>query len=142
MCNRQANFIDKMHRFQTFSDHPLHNFHKASSRGHHSTAAVNVEEFDDKYVLHVSAPGFDKSDFLVDIRDETLAIKATKKSQSEMERRWRRKEFDFDAVERYFQLNEKIDKNSISATYQDGVLQVSLPKLEGYETVRHQVDVQ
>jgi HSP20 family protein len=141
MCNRQAYFMDKMHRHHGFSDHPFHKFQKKYG-DHRQVTPANVEEFDDRYVLHVAAPGLDKADFLVSIKDETLVIKATKASKEDHERRWRRREFNSDAIERYFQLSEKIDKNAISATYQDGVLQVSLPKLEGHETVRHQIEVE
>jgi HSP20 family protein len=140
MCNRQAYFTDKMYRHQG-PNHPFQHLQKRYGvRGH--GAAVNLEEFDDKYVLHMSAPGFEKADFLVNIKDETLIIKANKASREDGEGLWHRREFNSDVVERYFQLNEKIDKNAISASYQNGVLQVSLPKLEGYETVRHQVAVE
>ena len=141
MCNRQAYFSNKSRRHHGFTDHPFQHFRNRSG-SHRQGGVVNVEEFDNKYVLHVSAPGFEKSDFLVNIKDDTLMIKATRGAQDDAEGRWRRREFNSDVVERYFQLNEKIDKNAISATYQDGVLQISLPKLEGYETIRQQVEVE
>ena len=77
MCNKQAFFSNRIHRHRGFTDHPFQRFRRKyedQSRG----AAVNVEEFDDKYVLHVSAPGFSKADFIGNIKDETLIIKASK----------------------------------------------------------------
>jgi HSP20 family molecular chaperone IbpA len=53
----------------------------------------------------------------------------------------KRREFDPRGFKRIFELNEKIDKENITATYQEGVLKIRLPKLAGMETYRKNIDI-
>ena len=138
MCNRQSYFMRKMHR-HGHAD-AFRNFRWKLDQWE-KDPPVNVEEFDDKYVLYLSAPGFERDDFKVNIKDETLVIHAKRNKKEEAEGQWRRREFGAEDLERYFQLNEKIDKEAISAKYEDGVLKIFLPKLAGFESFRHQIDV-
>ncbi|NND33168.1 MAG: Hsp20/alpha crystallin family protein, partial [Saprospiraceae bacterium] len=88
MCNRQAHFIRKMHK-HGYGGYTFKNFHKKLDRWEKDPPA-NVEELDDKYVLYVYAPGFEKSDFKVSIKDETLVIHAKQDREEDNEGRWRR----------------------------------------------------
>lgn len=104
---------------------------------------VNIQELDDRYELWVFAAGFTKEEFEVKVKDQILVIKA-KKQESEIvdEPGMKRKEFDpRRGFKRVFELNEKIDKDNISASYEEGVLKLTLPKLEGFETFRKDIDI-
>ncbi|MEO1257308.1 MAG: Hsp20/alpha crystallin family protein [Bacteroidota bacterium] len=104
---------------------------------------VNVEELDDRYEILVYAAGYGKSDFGISLKDNTLVVQAEKPATTEeaTEQNWRRREFRPGGFERYFELNEKINKEAITAQYADGVLKVTLPKLEGKETFRQEIEV-
>ena len=103
---------------------------------------TNVEELDDRYEIRLFAAGYDKSDFQVGLEDNTLVISVNKAQDEEYEP-WssRRRGFVPGNFERHYSMNEKINKEAITAKYQDGVLVVELPKLEGFETVRQDIDI-
>lgn len=103
---------------------------------------VNIEELDDHYELSLYASGLDKSDFKVIVKNNILIIKADEQQSDIVEElNWRRREFKAGGFRRAFELNEKVDKENISAEYKEGVLKVTLPKLPGFETTRQEVTV-
>jgi len=107
-----------------------------------SVPAVNVIENSDMFVLEVAAPGLKKEDFTIEVEKDTLIIGA--KSISETveqtdnaadaektpENQYTRKEFSYSNFRRSFRLPEIVDTESIKANYTDGVLKISLPKME------------
>ena len=101
---------------------------------------VNVQELDDRYELYLYAPGLEKEDFKLSLTDNILTV-STEPKETEMEEsaRWKKREFVQRSFERHFELNDKIDKESISAAYKEGVLQITLKKLEGFETNRQDI---
>ena len=52
---------------------------------------------------------------------------------------WILREYSRGGFKRTFTLNENIDTENISAKYADGVLQVSLPVIEGKENARKEI---
>ena len=102
----------------------------------------SVEEFDDRYEILFYAAGYTKEDFQVEIRDNTLIVTG-KKVEAEVEDRFRQRPWNFKPgnFERRFELNEKIDKDAITAKYEEGILKVTLKKLAGSETFRQDIDI-
>jgi len=109
-------------------------------RANFANPPANVRELDDKYELHLFAPGYDKKDFLLAIIDKNLSI-SVKKEQETMDDSWKRQEYLPKGFVRQFELNGKIDKSNIKAKYDSGVLIISLAKQEGYETSREEIKV-
>ena len=103
-------------------------------RGTRFSPPVNIEEMDERYELSLIAPGRKKEDFRVAVKDDVLSIHAPRPGKTEVEPNWRRQEYELVAIERQFQLNDKIDAEGISATYNDGILLVTLPKKPGADT--------
>lgn len=101
-------------------------FNNAERKG---TIPVNVKETEKSYQLEVVAPGFEKSDFKVNMEQDLLTISAEKKSEvkDENEKHIRR-EYSFRSFKRSFTLDEKIDATNIEASYVNGVLTLNLPK--------------
>lgn len=96
---------------------------------------VNVKETEKSYQLEVVAPGFEKSDFKVNMEQDLLTISAEKKSEvkDENEKHIRR-EYSFRSFKRSFTLDEKIDATNIEASYVNGVLTLNLPKKVAVKT--------
>lgn len=93
---------------------------------------VNVKETDKSYLLEVVAPGFEKTDFKVNLDQSLLTISAEKKEQvkdTPFEKQIRR-EYNYRSFKRSFTLDEKIDATNIEASYINGVLTLNLPKKE------------
>ncbi len=143
MCNRKAFYKNWDHhassKFRNHEGRSGKRFWKEKFRAAFSHPPVNVQETDDQYVLYLYAPGLEKTDFLIATVDETLSISVEKKTDEQ--KIWRRKEYATGGFKRQFELNEKVDKTTISAKYEKGVLEVTLPKLEGFETARQKVEI-
>lgn len=97
----------------------------------HDRPAVNVSELEDKFELEIAVPGLKKEDITLKIEEETLVISATKEEATEETKdNYTRREFDYRNFSRSFQLNETIDMEAIQANFEDGILKVTLPKVE------------
>lgn len=106
-------------------------------------AMVNIRETADQYELHLLAPGLNKEDFKIDVDKNLLTISFEHKEESkETDEKWIRQEFKMSSFKRSFSLNEKIDAAAIKATYQNGILNVSLPKKEKEEAKAMSIAVQ
>ena len=81
-----------------------------------------------------------KSDFLIATIDNTLKISAEKPVREDQVE-CRRQEYAPSGFERQFELNDKVDVSGIEAKYENGVLIVTLPKLEGFETSRQEIQI-
>ena len=144
MCNRTAFHKHWSHhpanKFRSYGEHPRKRAWKENFRAKFRNPPANVRELDDKYELYLFAPGFEKSDFLIALLDQTLSISVEIKKEENQEN-WRRQEYVPKGFIRQFELNEKIDESAIAAKYENGVLILSLPKLEGYEYERQEITI-
>ena len=93
--------------------------------------SVNIIEEDDKYILEVAAPGLDKADFNVEVNKDQLIISATKSTENNDDKgKFTRREYNFSAFKRSFYMPKTVDKTSADASYNDGILAISLSKTE------------
>ena len=92
---------------------------------------VNVKETDEAYQIEVAAPGLNKEDFKVQVKDNVLSISFEQKEETTEEKsHWLRKEFKARSFNRSFNLGEKIDAEKIAAQYEQGILRIQLAKKE------------
>ncbi len=103
---------------------------------------VNIRENGDAYLLEIAAPGLEKSDFNLNLDKNILTISTEKKEESKEENpKFIRKEFSYKAFKRSFTVDEKIDATNISATYENGILKVTLPKKEEVKAAAKEITV-
>ncbi|OGU55009.1 MAG: heat-shock protein Hsp20 [Hydrogenophilales bacterium RIFOXYA1_FULL_63_33] len=91
---------------------------------------MDVKEDETGYAVHADIPGVNKDDIHITIDGNTVSISAeTKKltEQKDGEKVLRRERYA-GRVGRSFALEHEIDEASASARYQDGVLELVLPK--------------
>lgn len=102
--------------------------------GFKATPGVNVYEGKDNYEIEVAAPGLEKKDFRIDVKDNVLTVSSEKKEEREKKEGNKVvfSEFNYASFSRSFQLPDGIDVNKISAGHQNGILKVTLPKREEY----------
>ncbi|TXC78510.1 Hsp20/alpha crystallin family protein [Luteibaculum oceani] len=104
------------------------------SDGALSVPAVNIRENEKGFMLELAAPGYAKEDLKIDLDDRLLTLSAEIKeernssSSNENPEKFTRREFNYSSFKRSFTLPETIDESNIEASYQDGLLKVSLPK--------------
>jgi len=95
--------------------------------------ATNVKETKKEFKLDISVPGFSKEDFKVEIDKNVLVISAEKNSNTEEkseDEKVLRREFTSSSFSRSFTLPENIDTDKITANQKDGVLRITLPKMD------------
>ena len=96
-----------------------------------SMPKVNIMEQDDAYTIEMAVPGMKKSDFEVNLDNNTLSISAKANSEEhESEHGFLRREFSYASFNRNFTLPETVDDSKIEAKYNDGILKVHIPKKE------------
>jgi HSP20 family protein len=97
----------------------------------HSPKA-NILESDDAFLIQLAVPGYKKQDFKVSVEDTTLTISSSQIDNEKEEEQVKvtSREFGFGAFERSFMLPETVDTSGIEARYNEGLLEVGLPKLE------------
>jgi HSP20 family protein len=97
----------------------------------HSLPAVNIHENSKEFNLEFAAPGFKKEDFKVGIDENILTISAGKQEEKNEEtKRYTRKEFSYNSFSRSFTLPGNVSAEKIDAKYINGILKLSVPKLE------------
>tara|TARA_R110002020_G_scaffold16745_1_gene59170 strand:+ start:844 stop:1287 length:444 start_codon:yes stop_codon:yes gene_type:complete len=98
-----------------------------------SIPAVNIMEKDESFEVAVAAPGKTKDDFNIELDNDVLTISAEQKTENESSDkngRFTRKEFSYSTFKRAFSLPETVDNEKINAKYENGVLNISIPKKE------------
>ncbi len=104
--------------------------------------AVDIRETDEGYILKVDLPGMKKEDIQVDISDNTLTIKGERKIESEAKKEdYVRIERIYGAFSRSFALPPNVDASKIKAKYENGVLELVLPKKEEAKPKKINIDV-
>ena len=92
--------------------------------------AVNVIENETDYKIEVAAPGMTKEDSNIHLADDNqLVITMEKKNESKNDKsKYLRREFSYSKFQQALVLPEDVEKDHISASVNDGVLTIDLPK--------------
>jgi HSP20 family protein len=92
---------------------------------------VDIYETDKSFELHVAVPGMSKEDFKLDLNENYLTISGERKFTKERkENHFQSIETQFGSFSRSFALPDNVDAAKISAKYNNGILEVTLPKDE------------
>ena len=103
-----------------------------------STApAVNVKESETEYVMEVAAPGIKKEYCRVGINDDgnlTVAIEnKVEHKHEDKHNHYLRREFSYTNYEQNYTLPDDVERDKISAKVEDGILTVTMPRLQKEE---------
>jgi HSP20 family protein len=91
---------------------------------------MDLCKIDDHYVLTADLPGVDPGSVDIDVDNGTLTISAHRTARSEESAQWLANERFFGKYRRQLSLGEGVDTAAISATYENGVLTVTIPVAE------------
>jgi len=97
--------------------------------------AVNIAETDEAFELSLAVPGWQRDCFTLSVEQDQLKI-AGQAPEATEETRYTRREFVQGDFERRFHLPETIDAEGIEATYAEGILRISLPKVDPKPSAR------
>jgi HSP20 family protein len=101
---------------------------------------TDVRELDHSYELEVNLPGFKKDEIKLELQDGYLTIsaaKGVKNEQKNKEGKLIRNERYSGAVQRSFYVGDQVTEKDVKARYEDGVLKISLPKMEQKQVPEH-----
>src|SRR6202789_718045 len=91
--------------------------------------AVDVYEDDHQVTLKIEVPGIDEKDIDVRLENNTLTVHGERKiEKEEKEENYRRVERQYGSFTRNFTLPPTVDAEKVSANYDKGVLNITLPK--------------
>ena len=115
------------------------------SRSISMAPALNVKEFDDRYEIYLKAPGLEPENFKVEINDKIVIISyqdMAEKAESEQADEGSYIRYEYATHETFMRsmlLAKTVDKNSIEAEYEKGILMVKINKVP--EVQPHRVEV-
>jgi HSP20 family protein len=93
--------------------------------------AVDIVENDGAYVVRAELPGVNKDDVKITVLNDVLTIKGEKKNEKESkENQFTRIERSYGSFQRSFTLPSSVESGKIEASFENGILTVTVPKAE------------
>ncbi len=110
-----------------------------------SHPAVNVTETGDAFKVALAAPGFEKQHFALNVENGHLIVTAKREEKTEEgsadKSRFLRREFRYESFKRSFKLPTTVNQDAIAAVYENGILNIELPKKEEAKPVMKSIQV-
>ena len=106
-------------------------FFGQTDQGRRWVPPMDLVEAEDHFVLKADLPGLAESDVNIEVQDGTLTISGERKAEHEQrEKGWYRIERSFGSFNRSLTLPDGVDPDRIEASFNNGVLEVRIPKPE------------
>ena len=100
-----------------------------AGRGFPLTPHMDVKETDKEIVVETELPGIDEKDISLALQDGVLTIRGEKKHEHDEEKEnYRVMERRYGSFQRSVRLPDTVDEDKVEASFNNGVLKVSLPK--------------
>lgn len=100
---------------------------------------VDIEESDESYTVWASLPGFSPEDVNISVMGDTVTIQAQHQAQQGDQKTYLLRERPLTAVSRTFTLPARVNADEAQASYQNGELILTLPKVEEVRPKRIQI---
>lgn len=93
--------------------------------------AVDIYETPENIIIKAEIPGVSKKDISIELKNDSLYLKGERKFEKELkEENYHRMERSYGSFSRVFSLPTSVEQDQIKAKFKNGVLQISIPKLE------------
>ena len=126
----------------SFLDSLLSEMPVANQNSNLNFPAVNITETKDNYELDLNVPGRNKEDFKITVDKNILTVSYEKKEEQKDEsKKFVKKEFSSRSFKRSFNLDEKINAETINAKYENGILTLTLPIKEEVKVLPKEIAV-
>ena len=105
--------------------------------------AANVREDEKSYTIELALPGFAKEEVSIKFEEEVLTVTSGHQPKEDVKGpKYTWNEFGFKSkYERSFQLPETVDAENISATFENGILLIALPKKEAQPSAVKEITI-
>ncbi|MDZ7720459.1 MAG: Hsp20/alpha crystallin family protein [Balneolaceae bacterium] len=102
-----------------------------ATRQNRFAPSIDISETDNQYMIDVEVPGMNKDDIELNIENNTLTISGERKfKKKEDNKQYHRVESHYGSFSRSFTLPENVEVDSISASYNNGILNITVDKSE------------
>lgn len=92
---------------------------------------VDIAERENDYQIKVELPGVEKNDVRITVQNDVLTIRGEKEKGTEQKNEnYRRVERSYGSFQRSFAMPTSVQSDKIEASYDNGILTITLPKLE------------
>jgi HSP20 family protein len=106
------------------------------------TPVINTREGEYAYHIEADLPGVKKEDISVDTKDNVLTISGERKHKEEVKKDdYYKLESSYGKFQRSFTLPEGVDTENIQASCENGVLEVTIPKLAIEDKKKQKIEV-
>jgi HSP20 family protein len=103
---------------------------------------VDMQETKDDLVLTIEVPGVREKDVSVSLTGDLLSVKGERRFEQEMkDQTWLHVERAYGKFERTIQLPMPVQADKVKAAYRDGVLEITLPKVEEVKPREIKIDI-
>lgn len=134
---RKTNTNSYPYYFTLFDDFMQSSFpeiYRERTRERKGIPAVNIHENDHQFEIDIVAPGFGKENFDIDLKDNVLTIKGKMEKQEGENKKYYHHEYCCSQFERSFTIPDNIETEKIDARYNQGILEIVLPKVKEEKT--------
>ena len=116
----------------------LDNFFKDDDlflRRDHGLMKTDIKETDDKFIIEMDLPGYNKENIELSLNDGYLEViaKVEKENNNTEKERYVRKERFYGECSRSFYVGDEVTEEDIEAEFKDGILKIDIPKKEEQE---------
>mgnify|MGYP004671556677 FL=1 len=102
---------------------------------------TDIKETENSYLMDIEVPGFDKKDVNISLKDGYLTITAEKKeTEEDKKHNYLRRERSASLSRSYYVGD--VNKESVKAKYENGVLMIEIPKEETKKEITHNIEIQ
>lgn len=97
---------------------------------------TDIKEKDNIYIIETDLPGFAKENISLTLNDGYLKISAkTKKEENDNNEKYLHQERYYGECSRNFYVGKELTEDDIDAEFNDGILKISIPKIEEKEKI-------
>ncbi len=91
---------------------------------------VDIYETDEAVILKAELAGLNKNDVTIEVKNSTLVLKGERKFEKDIkEENYHRIERSYGSFSRTFSLPQTVDHSKVGATFKDGLLEITIPKI-------------
>ena len=107
------------------------------SRREQSLMKTDIREKDDKYIIEMDLPGFEKENINLELKEGylTVSAKVSREDNGDENERYVHKERFYGECSRNFYVGEDITEEDIRAEFKNGILKVNIPKKEAKKEI-------
>ena len=102
------------------------------TRREQSLMKTDIRERDDKYIIEMDLPGYEKENINLELKDGylTVSAKVEKENNSDENERYVHKERFYGECSRNFYVGEDVTEQDIHAEFKNGMFKICIPKME------------